>query len=172
MVRTPCNKKGKVHLCTGTSLCTGRTAQRGSRVIALLFLGHGSRRGWGVSVTPRPLFAPGKTRYSLYMRLGGLQGRSGQVRKISPPPEFDPLTVQPVGSRCTVTWTRCSLICYNKLQKHLSSHFSFCYNRIICYHEQHAQKPSFVPSHMSGHSFFFTHVQPLPRFWPITMLKN
>ena len=27
---------------------------------------------------------PGKTRYSLYRRLGGLQGQSGQVRKISP----------------------------------------------------------------------------------------
>jgi hypothetical protein len=28
-------------------------------------------------------------------RLGGPQGRSGQVRKISPPPGFDPRTVQP-----------------------------------------------------------------------------
>jgi len=28
---------------------------------------------------------PGKTRYALYRRLGGPQGRSGQVRKISPP---------------------------------------------------------------------------------------
>ena len=28
---------------------------------------------------------PGKTRYPLYRRLGGPQGRSGQVRKISPP---------------------------------------------------------------------------------------
>ena len=27
----------------------------------------------------------GKTRYPLYRRLGGLQGRSGRVRKISPP---------------------------------------------------------------------------------------
>jgi hypothetical protein len=31
---------------------------------------------------------PGKTRYPLYRRLGGPQGRSGQVRKISPPPGF------------------------------------------------------------------------------------
>ena len=29
------------------------------------------------------------------------QGRSGQVRKISPPPGYDPRTVQPVGSRYT-----------------------------------------------------------------------
>ena len=42
---------------------------------------------------------PGKTRYPLYRRLGGPRGRSGQVRKISPPPEFDPRTVQPVASR-------------------------------------------------------------------------
>ena len=42
---------------------------------------------------------PGKTRYPLYRRLGGLQGRSGQLRKISPLPGFDPRTVQPVASR-------------------------------------------------------------------------
>ena len=33
--------------------------------------------------------------------LGGSHGRSGQVRKISPPPGFDPRTVQPVASRYT-----------------------------------------------------------------------
>jgi hypothetical protein len=44
---------------------------------------------------------PGKTRYPLYRRLGGPQGRSGQVRKISPTPGFDPDTVQPVASRYT-----------------------------------------------------------------------
>jgi hypothetical protein len=36
---------------------------------------------------------PGKTRYPLYRRLGGSQGRSGRVRKISPPPGFDLRTV-------------------------------------------------------------------------------
>jgi len=60
---------------------------------------NGTRRGWGVSVTPRPLFTPGKTRYPFYRRLVGPQGRAGQVRKISPPPGFDPRTVQPVASR-------------------------------------------------------------------------
>ena len=44
---------------------------------------------------------PGETRYPLYRRLGGPQCRYGQVRKISPPPEFDPRTVQPVASRYT-----------------------------------------------------------------------
>jgi hypothetical protein len=40
---------------------------------------------------PAALF-PGKTRYSLYSRLVVPQGRSGGVRKISPPPGFDPQT--------------------------------------------------------------------------------
>ena len=43
----------------------------------------------------------GKTRYPLYRRLGGTQGWSWQVRNISPPPGFDPRTVQPVASRYT-----------------------------------------------------------------------
>ena len=43
----------------------------------------------------------GKTQYPLYRRLGGPQGRSGRVRKISPPPGFDPRTAQPVASRYT-----------------------------------------------------------------------
>ena len=49
---------------------------------------------------------PGKTRYPLYRRLGGLQSRSGQVRKNSPPPGFDPQTIQPVASRYTNYATR------------------------------------------------------------------
>ena len=44
---------------------------------------------------------PGKIRYPLYRRLGGPQGRSGLVRKISTAPGFDPRTVNPVASRCT-----------------------------------------------------------------------
>jgi hypothetical protein len=39
-----------------------------------------------------------KARYPLYRRLGGPRGQSGQVRKILPPPGFDPRTVQPVAS--------------------------------------------------------------------------
>jgi hypothetical protein len=44
---------------------------------------------------------PGKTRYPLYMRLGGPQGRSGRVRKTSPKPGLNPGTVQPLASRYT-----------------------------------------------------------------------
>jgi hypothetical protein len=42
-----------------------------------------------------------KARYPLYRRLVGPRGRSGQVRKISPPTGFDPRTVQPVASPYT-----------------------------------------------------------------------
>ena len=60
----PMNIKGKVKvkvtLVQALRLCTGRTAHRGSRGIALPFHDHGTRRGWGVSVTPRPLFTPWK----------------------------------------------------------------------------------------------------------------
>jgi hypothetical protein len=50
------------------------------------------RSGW---LTPRP----GKESWCpFYRRLGEPQGRSGRVQKISPPPGFDPRTVQPVAS--------------------------------------------------------------------------
>jgi hypothetical protein len=57
-----------------------------------------------------PSLPPGKTRYPLYRRLGELQGWSGQVRKISPPPGFDPRTVQPVASRYTHYATRPTIV--------------------------------------------------------------
>ena len=52
----------------------------------------------GGVLTPRHgRFTPGKeTRYPLYRRLGGPQGHSGRVRKISPSPTFDSRTVNPV----------------------------------------------------------------------------
>ena len=43
----------------------------------------------------------GMTRYPLYRGLGRPQGRCGQALKISPPPGFDPWTVQLVASRYT-----------------------------------------------------------------------
>ena len=44
---------------------------------------------------------PGKTRYPFHRRLGRPQGRSGRVRKTSPPPGIDPRTVQPIATRYT-----------------------------------------------------------------------
>jgi hypothetical protein len=69
---------------------------------------NGTRSGeWSASRPGRSL-PPGKTRYPLYRRLGGHQGRYGQVRKISPSPQsgFDPRTVQPVANRYTDCATR------------------------------------------------------------------
>jgi len=77
-----------------------------SRGITLLFLDHGTRRGEGSASRPGRSLPPGKTRYLLYRRLGGPQGRSGQVRKMSPSPGFDSRTVQPVANRYTDYATR------------------------------------------------------------------
>jgi hypothetical protein len=74
-------------------------ALRESRDIALLFLDRGTRRGEGSASRPGLFLPPEKTRYPLYRGLGGLQERSGQVRKISPRPEFESRTVQPVASQ-------------------------------------------------------------------------
>ena len=54
--------------------------------------------GWS---TPRPgRFTTGKkTRYALYRRLGGPQGRFGRERETSPTPGFDPRKAKPVESR-------------------------------------------------------------------------
>ena len=55
---------------------------------------------WGQQHDPAAL-SPRKTWYPFYRRLGRPQGRSGRVRKISPPPRFDPRSVQPIASRYT-----------------------------------------------------------------------
>ena len=93
--------KVKCTLVQALRLCTGRTAHRGSRGIALPFHDHGTRRVEGSASRPGRSLPPGNPRYPLYRRLCGPQDRFGQVRKISPPPEFDPRTVQPVASRYT-----------------------------------------------------------------------
>ena len=57
-------------------------------------------RDWSAPRSDR--FTSGKaTRYPLYRRLGGSQGRSGRVWKKSPPPGFDSRTVQTPASRYT-----------------------------------------------------------------------
>jgi len=94
-------RKKKFTLVQALRLCTGRMAHRGSRGIALLFLDHGTRRGEGPVPRPGLFLPPGETQYALYRRLGGPQGRPGQVGKISPPPGFDPRIDQPVASRYT-----------------------------------------------------------------------
>jgi len=106
MVEEPRNvfsalSKVKCTLVQALRLCTGRTAHRGCRGIAVLFLDHGTRRGWRFSVTPRPLYpleSPGT-----HFTGGWVVHRAGLDRcgKYRPPTGFDPRTVQPVASRYT-----------------------------------------------------------------------
>jgi len=71
-------------------------AHRGTEVIVLFSLtstldGVGGHRHGPAALLPR------KNLYPLYRRLSGPQGRSRRVRKIWPPPGFDPQTVQPLA---------------------------------------------------------------------------
>jgi hypothetical protein len=90
-------KTVKVKVKVKFTLEQATKAQRWSRGISLFFLymGVGGQRH-----SPAAL-PPGKTRHPLYRTLGGPQCQSGLMRKISPPPGFDPRTVQPVTSRYT-----------------------------------------------------------------------
>ena len=65
---------------------------------------------------PRPArFTPRKDPVPLYRRLGGPQARSGRVRKISPPPGFDPRSVQSVASR----YTDCAIPAHGRMINYL-----------------------------------------------------
>jgi len=56
--------------------------------------------GGGVDWRHVPAALPkGMTQYTLYNRLGGAQGPSGRVLKISLPQQFNPRTAHPVASR-------------------------------------------------------------------------
>jgi hypothetical protein len=68
------HRKVKSTLVQALRLCTGCMAHRGSRGIALLFLDHGTIRGWGVSVTPRLLFTPGKDLVPIVQEAGWAPG--------------------------------------------------------------------------------------------------
>jgi hypothetical protein len=90
-----------VHPCTGTEARTGCMAQRWSRGIALHFLDHGTRRGWGVSITPQLLFTPAKDPVPIVQQAGWAPGPVWTAVENLAPPGFDPQTVQPVASHYT-----------------------------------------------------------------------
>jgi hypothetical protein len=87
--------KGKVHPRRGHEGPEGECTYSSTLALTSALDGTG-----GQHHAPAAL-PPGKTRYPLYRGLGGPQSRSGQVRKISPPPGFDPRAVRPVASRYT-----------------------------------------------------------------------
>ena len=96
-------QKVKVTLVQALRLCTGRTAHRGSRGIALLFYDHDTRRGRGVSVRPRPLFTPGKDPVPIVQEAEWAPRPvwTGAENLALPQLGFDPRTVQAVASRHT-----------------------------------------------------------------------
>ena len=93
--------KVKVTLVQALRLCTGRTAHRENRGIALPFHYHSTRRGWGVSVTPRLLFTLRIDPVPIVQEDGWAPGPVGTGKENLAPPGFDPRAVQPVASRYT-----------------------------------------------------------------------
>jgi len=76
-------------------------AHRGSRLQLYSFFYLSARFVVGGQRHAPAALPAGKTRYPLYRKLGGPQGRSGQVRNISPPLGFDPRPAHPLAPRYT-----------------------------------------------------------------------
>ena len=77
----------------------------GDRRLNLPFFNLGAVRGWVRSATLRPLYP----RCTLNRRQVGLRGRSGRVRKMSPPPDRSELPYRleyPVLNRPIVSGTQ------------------------------------------------------------------
>ena len=91
--------KVKVTLVQALRLCTGHTANRGSRGRALPFHDHDTRR-WGVSVMLRPLFTLRKDPVPIVQEAGCAPGSVWTgAENLVPAPGFDPRTVQLVARR-------------------------------------------------------------------------
>jgi hypothetical protein len=71
-------------------LCTGRTAHRGSRVIALPIHEHDTRRWWGASLTPRPFFTPEKDPVPIVQEAGWTLGPVWTGAENLAPPTVQP----------------------------------------------------------------------------------
>jgi len=97
-----CKSKGKVEpLYRHSGSVQTLRPTGGVEVWLYYFLAKVLEDGYESASCPGRSLPTRKTPYPLYRRLDGPQDRSGQVRKISPPPGFDPRTVQPLASRYT-----------------------------------------------------------------------
>ena len=72
--------RGKVHSRTGDEGPEGEYRISSTLSLTSALVEVGSQRHASAALPPRE-----ETRYPLYRRLDGPQGRNGQVRKISPP---------------------------------------------------------------------------------------
>ena len=133
--------------------------------------------GEGSASRPVRSLPPGKSRYPLYRSLGGLQGRSGQVRKNSPPPGFDPRTVQPVASRYTDHAAR---PIYIYITLHII-YIILCYWNIYLCCSIFVFYPPEILSHMEHNTIalkkndgdiinVFIHCKPWVTFWILTTI--
>jgi len=83
--------KGKMYPCTGTEAMYRLYGPEGEWMYKpFSFLTTALEGGEGPASRLCHSLPQGKTRYPLYRRLGGPQDRSGQVRKISSRPGFEP----------------------------------------------------------------------------------
>ena len=121
------NVNGKVHPITGLQGPGGEYMYSSTRSLTSA-LGGG---GWSA---PRPDLTSGReTRYPVYRKLGGPQGRSEQVRKISPPPGFDPRAVQPVENRYTNYVFPAHIFLTVTVNKIMVSSVGIVFYHILCY---------------------------------------
>jgi hypothetical protein len=128
--------KVKCTLVQALRLCTGCMAYRGSRGIALPFHDHSTRRGWGVSVMPRPLFTPRKNPVPIVQEAGWAPGPVWTGQKISHPSGFDHRTAQPIASRYTnyATWptlTSSGMSFFFYLFLNITASFVHCYGPLV-----------------------------------------
>jgi len=88
---------------------------------------NGTRRGWGVSVTPWPLFTPGKDPVPIVQEAGWAPGPVWTgAENLASPPGFGPRTVQPVASHYTDWATRPTL----RIVTTIVLHIPYCYGAI------------------------------------------
>jgi hypothetical protein len=90
-------------------------AQRGEAVYPYSFFNLALVGVGGQRYAPAAL-PPGNTQYPWCRRLGEQKGLSGKVRKISPPPGFDPRTHYHVMSRYTEKAIAAQCQCYLRTQ--------------------------------------------------------
>ena len=108
-VALPLKVKGKVHPRTDQEGSEGEQMHSSTLPSTSALDGVGGQRH------AQAALPSGKTRYPFYRRFCGPQGRSGRVRKISPPPGFHPRTVYPVTSSCT----DCAIPALKRLPLHI-----------------------------------------------------
>ena len=87
-------KRVKFTLVQAQRLCTGRTAHRGSRGVAVPFLDHGTRRGEGSASRPGRSLTPGKEPVSIVQEAGWTPWPVWKgAENLAPLPGFDPRTI-------------------------------------------------------------------------------